>query len=170
MLYKIEWCENKSMDWKVVTLSTGGQQFENVSVNRINKKDSKVFPGFDEIQAGRDVEGELWTSSTGKHYLFPPKVGMGTKPAWAKKAGDITKAMETKQANITASMDRKELSILLSSVQRDATLLTTTALSGRNPSRQELAQEWNYWKSWLLENHPTESDLSEVEAGQAIPS
>lgn len=89
MSHKITAVQNKSADWKVVEiLNAAGDIVENVSVNRTNKK-GEVFPGFDDIQVGATVEGQMWQSPAGKLYLFPPK-GSQTKsdhgPA-AKDAG-----------------------------------------------------------------------------------
>lgn len=73
MAHKITAVQNKNNDWKVVEiLNAAGDIVENISVNRTNKK-GEVFPGFDDIQVGATIEGQMWQSPAGKLYLFAPK-------------------------------------------------------------------------------------------------
>ena len=113
---KIEWIENKSKDWKVATVidPTTSAQYENVSINRTGKN-GEVFPNFDGIMAGSMVEGNLWTSSAGKHYLFPPKL-QGQYPTKTKPP--FKEMMKEKLDGIKLSQDRKEEGIKHSSVMR----------------------------------------------------
>jgi hypothetical protein len=72
MKYKVELVEVKNKDWYQVSLSKEGVTIDNVSVNRADNK-GRLFPNFDGIMTGCEVEGELWESKMGKHYLYPPK-------------------------------------------------------------------------------------------------
>lgn len=73
MAHKVVKAESKTSDWKVITiLNAAGELVEEISVNRTNKK-GEVFPDFDEILAGSNIEGQLWQSPKGKLYLFAPK-------------------------------------------------------------------------------------------------
>ena len=123
MKYQISWMERKNNDWIVANLLEGATEIKEVSINRTNKK-GEIFPSFDEILNGGEVEGELWTSSAGRNYLFAskPKTAQGG----GFKSQVIEKAQERKEASIERVLDRKEESIALMSAQRDATLLVCT--------------------------------------------
>jgi len=83
MAHKITACVDKNANWKVVTiLNAAGDIQSDISVNRTNKK-GETFPNFDEIKVGATIQGQLWQSPAGKHYLFPPK---GSAQAPAPKA------------------------------------------------------------------------------------
>ncbi len=110
----INWIETKSPDWKIATIDDNGVSYKDVSVNRTNKK-GETFPNFDDLQAGREVtDATIWTSGTGKHYLFtkdkPTPGVMGSKPNWAG-GGGVKAAQERKEAMILKAQDRKEESI-----------------------------------------------------------
>lgn len=120
MKLHISKCEDKNADWKVVgVLTDANVAIEDVSVNRTNKK-GEVFPGFDTIRAGAEVEGTLWQSSTGKYYLFAPD------PAKAKPAGAMAgmkAAQERKAEGIKEAQENKNMSIMIAAAFRDATLI-----------------------------------------------
>ena len=104
MKLTIDWLEKKSDDWIIVhTTNENGVVTENVSINRKNQK-GEVFPGFDDIAPGSTIEGEPWTSSTGKHYIFAPKPQTNKKP-------NMDRIIEKKQQGIAESQARKEQSI-----------------------------------------------------------
>lgn len=72
-MFKVTQVNNKSADWKVISVvNSDGDEVHEVSVNRTNKK-GEVFPDFDKIIVGADIQGQSWVSQTGKKYLFPPK-------------------------------------------------------------------------------------------------
>ena len=103
MIYKIDWMEKKSDDWIVATLLEGTIKHSDVSINRTNKK-GEVFPLFDNIQAGREVEGaEIWVSQTGKKYLFALSKPRGN-PNY--KSNQIAKAQDNKAQQIAKAQDR----------------------------------------------------------------
>lgn len=111
---KIEWIENKTPDWKVASVSDGGKVYQDVSVNRVNKK-GETFPGFDDLKPGTELtDVTVWTSTSNKHYLFtqtkPTPGVMGSKPAWAG-GGGVKAAQERKAQDIEKAQDRKEESI-----------------------------------------------------------
>lgn len=71
-MFKIINSAPKTPDWKVVSLmGADGEEIQNVSVNRTNKK-GETFPNFDDIKEGGTVDGRLWLSPAGKQYLFAP--------------------------------------------------------------------------------------------------
>lgn len=111
MQFKIEWCEKKNPDWIMATVTDlRGEQTENVSVNRTNKK-GEVFPDFDKIMTGHTIEAELWISGTNKAYLFAPKAKTGgNRPnmdrIMDKKAGNIAEAQTRKEQSISEAQDR----------------------------------------------------------------
>jgi hypothetical protein len=165
MKYQIDWSENKNNDWKIVSLKTdSGTVFTDVSVNRTNKK-GEVFPGFDQVVVGASIEGEFWTSPTGKNYLFAPK------PQQAKGGGmgaQASKLMDKKAASIEKFQDNKETSIKLSGAMRDAVQIVMTFY----PSVAEYAshvekenfikEKIRHWRTWLLENHGDMTDVKDA--------
>lgn len=156
-MFTIEWVENKSADWKIMTLKTPqGATTEGVSVNRVNKK-GEVFPNFDNLTPGATVDGELWQSTAGKWYLFAPKPSpMGGRPAWAgKKTADIGKAMDRKEESIEKFQSSKENSIKMAGAMRDATLLTIEEIHYAQSKGEEITEKfvketWSKWRTWLL--------------------
>lgn len=102
--YSIIWLEKKNNDWMVLNVKDeAGTETKEVSLNRTNKK-GEVFPGFDGVVNGGYIEGELWTSQAGKHYLFAPKPKL-ERPTFMKGA-QIEKAMDKKNENIKQAQDR----------------------------------------------------------------
>jgi hypothetical protein len=74
-------------------------------------KDGKVFPGFDQIDTGSVVEGNLWTKpGTSNVTLYPPKdkktFGSGhTKALMQEKTQSIAKFQETKSQSIEKAQE-----------------------------------------------------------------
>lgn len=144
MKYKIDWLEVKSPDWKIITITGEGKQYNDVSVNKTSKK-GEVFPNFDDMKAGDDIEGELWVSQAGKNYLFPPRVD--NKPQ-TRSAGAITKAMDKKAENIAVAQGNKEHGIMTSSTIRmavDIALAETTGLPFDVGVFKSRVREWRNW-------------------------
>lgn len=122
---KISWLEKKNEDWIVASLEReSGDTLNEVSINRKSKK-GELFPNFDGLMAGSDVEGELWQSSGGKWYLFPPRSPQKAQGG-AYKQKLMEEAVARKETFITKTVASKEESIKLSSAQRDAVLMVTT--------------------------------------------
>jgi hypothetical protein len=155
MKYTIEWVEVKNPDWKLISLQSGEKE---VSVNRTSKK-GEVFPNFDNLAAGIEVEGELWQSQAGKWYLFPPKANpMGPRPAWAGKGG-IAKAQETKREDIKNAQENKELGIKVSSTMNKAVEI---ALAENGPNvivASDFQERTKYWRQWLWSEWEKHTDL-----------
>jgi hypothetical protein len=150
---RIEWIENKNPDWKIATISHDGIITSDVSINRVGKT-GEVFPDFDSLQSGRDVEGTLWTSSAGKHYLFPEKKPtpgvMGQRPAWAKKGGGVAAAQERKEEMIIKAQDRKEESIAyFNSVNSAIELLRGNLPMETEGDIESLKQNIIYWRDFF---------------------
>lgn len=157
--FNIFWSERKSGNYGnymvADLIDDTGQKIEGVSINEKSKK-GDVFPNFSGIITGQDVEGELWTSDAGKHYLFPPKKKLD-KPNFMKK--NIEDAINLKNDNIGKVMDRKEESIALAGAQRDAVLIATTIWNsitsansnGNNVSGgMNMKEEIIKWRNWFL--------------------
>lgn len=170
-LFKINAVDVKSNDWKIVSLtSQEGVTIGNVSVNRVNKK-NETFPAFDDIVAGKEVEGNLWTSQAGKNYLFAPEVKTytsfqkgGGKSAVIEKAQDrkessIERFQNTKEESISKTLDRKEDSFMISGTARDATLILTAlvAKSGFTLEANDWQEQWLKIRHFLVKQyHNTE--------------
>jgi hypothetical protein len=109
MKYQILGCQDKSKDWKVLSIKgEDGTTLNDVSVNRVNKK-NEPFPNFDEIKEGNMVEGNHWQSGAGKSYLFAPDA---PKTGYTPRGGTgIAKAQERKAEYIKEAQDRKSESI-----------------------------------------------------------
>lgn len=146
-IQKVEWMEKKNEDWIIATLkSENGVALEEVSINRKNKK-GEVFPKFDEIVAGADVEGELWQSSAGKWYLFAPKaVKMAVGGAY--KGQMMEKAMDKKNESIARFQGDKELSIKIASTFSQSVALAIAEFQANRqtsvggPSLEVLQKKW----------------------------
>lgn len=115
-MYKVELVENKTKDWKVAQLTgLDDSKFEDVSINR-NAKDGSLFPNFDGIVTGGNVEGNIWKSPTnGKVFLFPAKPKTGFTGGSNTKRVDIVKETEK---SVTKAQERKEEGIKHSSLMR----------------------------------------------------
>ncbi len=155
MKYNVEFIEQKSPDWKIVQLRDGaGTLTDNVSVNRVNKK-GETFPNFDGITLEADVEGELWTSTTGKHYLFAPKIGK----VGGGGGKNVERLMDKKASTIEHFQASKENSIILAGTARDATLLTVEwATQCREINKKiitsgQMKEKWLDFRKFLQENH-----------------
>ncbi len=140
MKFIVKNVKDKNKDWKVVDLE-GDMKLVEVSINRTNKK-GETFPSFDLVVNGYNVEGEPWTSSSGKNYLFAPKPptagrfgpSKGNNPA-------IAKNMEKKAADIKVAQENKEQGIKMSSTIRMA---VDCAIAEGSVTKENI-QEWRAW-------------------------
>lgn len=161
MRYSTQWVENKSPDWKIVSVTgVDGTKLTDASVNRVNKK-GEVFPNFDAIIPGYEFEAEPWKSEVGKQYLFAPKVqGTQNKSSGGayKGSGGIAKAQEKKAEMIAEAQGNKELGIKISSTLRMAVDL---AIAEGNNAEETLEQSILKWRKWLWsEWSKTDGDFS----------
>ncbi len=143
--FKVEWVENKSPDWKIATLSNSeGNQKENVSINRVNKK-GEVFPNFEGITPGAEIDGEAWQSDSGKWYLFAPKAEKTYKTFQRK---DMNAVMEKKAEHIAHAQDNKEQGIKVSSTMRMAVdIAAASGIEGKTPV--DIQNSIKLWRTWL---------------------
>lgn len=152
--YKIDWVEVKNPDWKIASLKDeNGIGFTEVSINRTNKK-GEVFPNFDDIQAGRETQGEIWRSDAGKVYLFAPKP-QTTQGGANRGSGAINKAMDKKAENIAIAQDNKEHAIKEASSMTNAVNLALAeygTFSGEEHLRPTLEFLITKYRTWIL-NH-----------------
>lgn len=145
MKYHIEWAENKSADWKVVTareMVEGGRTYEDCSINKVNKT-GQEFPGFDGIMAGSEIEADFWMNqANNRKYLFAPrpKPAPGAMTRGTGAAG-VKAAQERKAADIATAQDRKEDGIKVSATMRDSTLLAIASLEGSHFETVEEREE-----------------------------
>lgn len=139
--YQVDWVESKGPDWKVAKLvNLPGD----VSINRTNKK-GEVFPGFDEIMPGKEIEGEFWNSPSGKGYLFPPKA-----PKSSFK-GNSMAVVEKTQEGVKVAQQNKELGIKVSSTMRMAVDLAIAQTESKSILDNNLTLEEKVlkWRKWL---------------------
>lgn len=151
MKFQINWLVRKSPEWIVAELKDeSGTEFKEVSINKVSKK-GEPFPNFDGLQPGREIEGELWTSEKGKHYLFPPRADKPRGGAGgAFKTAQIEKVMDRKEESIGKFQDKKEEGIALSGAQRDAVLMTTTYFGLGSGGEEGLKAKIIEWRNWFL--------------------
>lgn len=159
MKYTLDWVEKKNNDWVLVSLASGEKE---VSINRTSKK-GEVFPNFDNLAPGIEVEGELWQSQAGKWYLFPPKPvtpnPMGTRPAWAKKESTINKAMETKAQNIATAQENRGQGVKIASTMNKA--IEIALAENESVVAEQFQERVKYWRKWIWENwDKTDSDFA----------
>lgn len=145
----LDWVEKKNNDWVMASLQSGEKE---VSINRTSKK-GEVFPNFDNLAPGLEIEGELWQSQAGKWYLFPPKLNpMGPRPQWAKKESTINKAMETKAQNIQTAQENREQGVKIASTMNKA-IEIAIAENGQSPIvATDFQERVKYWRKWIYEN------------------
>ena len=144
--FQVEWLETKNADWRMATLSEGGQQITEVSINRKNKK-GEIFPNFDGITLGATIEGELWRSPAGKAYLFAPREGTPRASGTGIKA-----AQERKAVMIEKAQDRKSESIAYFNANNCAIELVSK-LDIKAMTQQDLEEEIIHWRDWFLSEY-----------------
>jgi len=165
--YTISFTDNKSPDWKILTLEIvegdGSVMYEDVSVNRVNKK-GETFPNFDNLKVGERVKGNLWVSSAGKRYLFAPDTnklagGDYTKPQGGFKVG-MQKMAEEKREFIKDTQETKNSAIREAGAQRDAVLMVTTFYpeftdaTVATEKERILKEKYLYWREFFLNQPP----------------
>ena len=154
--YTISFTDNKSPDWKILTLEIvegdGSVMFQDVSVNRVNKK-GETFPNFDGLIVGSRVKGNLWTSPQGKHYLFAPNLTTVKSGASGGgfKAG-MQKMVEQKQEAIKLSQENKNESIKIASTLGKAVdcAIAVYEKGVSSETLEELITKWRriLWMEW----------------------
>lgn len=160
--YKTNWMEKKNNDWILASIlpqkedGTWDKEITNVSINR-TAKNGQVFPNFDTIAAGVEIEGEFWQSQAGKNYLFAPKPKLEA-PNFIKQAGNsafkakqIEEAQNRTTQNVAKAQDNKDWSIKTSSTMRDAVLLS---IAEGKPNQENILR----WREWLWNNFEVEPD------------
>lgn len=154
MQYTVTKCDKKSSDWYILNLKDiSGNPVEQVSVNKINKK-NEAFPNFDLITEGYTLQGELWTSTQGKNYLFAPKqASTGNSGASrANKTAEMNKVIEKKAVLIEKAQDNKELGIKTSSTIRMA---VDCAVAENDVSHINILK----WREWFWNNWEVPADI-----------
>lgn len=159
MQFQISWSKKKNNDWIVATVKDlHGAEFKDTSINRVNKK-GEVFPNFDAIMTGHTVEATLWTSDSGKHYLFAPKPnGEAPRASQGAKTAMIEKTMARKEEGIARSQDNKELGIKTSSTIRMAVDIVTSF--NKDMDAEEIRNAITYWRNWLWNNWDLPEDAT----------
>ena len=162
MRYSINWCEKKNNDWIIASIlpqkedGTWDKEITNVSINR-TAKSGQVFPNFDTIAPGIEIEGEFWQSQAEKNYLFAPKPKLDP-PNFIKQASNSAfkaKQIEEAQARTTQSVakaqDNKDWSVKVSATMRDAVLLS---IAEQGPTPDKILA----WRKWLWNHFDVELD------------
>lgn len=152
MLFRIQSVEDKSADWKIMTVIEaieGGKTYTETSVNRNNRDGTVAFPDFDTFKEGATFNGEYWRNPAGKNYIFAPK------PKPISRGTGITKAMETKAENIKVAQENKEHSIKVASAMRDSVIIANAIMERADQYNLdtfaetfEVVKEW-YLKEWM---------------------
>lgn len=136
--FKINWLEKKNNDWIVANiLNEQGIETKEVSINR-TAKNGQVFPNFDTLAPGVEVDGEPWTSQAGKNYLFAPK----PETSQSGRKPNMDRIIEKKQQGIAESQERKERSIAQAQ-DRSALMWAKTNASTILANRTEFASQSN---------------------------
>jgi hypothetical protein len=164
-MIKIDWIETKDDGWKLASITDAeGHKLLNVSINRTSNK-GEVFPNFDNLAAGMDIEAVTWQSKAGKWYLFPPKpqTTQGeayTKPQGGFKAG-MQKMAEEKREFIKDTQEIKNSNIREAAAQRDAVLIVTTFYPefANDPllsteKEKLIKQKYLQWRDMFLNQEP----------------
>ncbi len=150
MLYKAKTIERKKLPSGAelingVFIDVEGKEIEAT----IWKTDSKgsVFPGFDTLSVGSEIEGNPWTNpTTGKVNIYPPK---------EKKAGgnsaNISNLMDKKAENIEKAQDRKSESIAyFNSVNSAIALINTKAYTEGGNALMDYREFIQKERDWFL--------------------
>lgn len=159
MKYSIQWCEKKSINVGGVQKQLLEGTFKGVDGIEIqatiwrDSKDGSVFPNFDTIMNGSEIEANPWTNpKTGKIALYPIKEAV--KGSFAPRAGNsvaIGKAMDKKIEAIGDFQDSKNISIKLSQAMRDGVQLAIEEQQYlKNPI--DLSDRVLYWRKFILDN------------------
>lgn len=153
--YKISKLDKKKEDWYVADLvAADGYETKGASVNKIDKKTGGIFPGWDFLKEGENVDGELWKSpTTQKWFLFPPKAASQNSqkgPGGAYKQKMIEDTMKAKEASISKFQGSKEEGIKLASTLRMAVDLSVAEItSNKEDDEASLQARIKRWRSWL---------------------
>lgn len=166
MLYTVTKVENKSQDWKIADLTAAdGMNEVAVSINRTGKR-GDVFPGFDGIVEGAQIEGILWKSSQNKNYLFPPKVSLGRKVNASASPTFIKEAQARKAQDIEKAQDRKSDSIAYFNALNSAIALLEAhsrsegwVLKDDSATKEFLVR----WREWFL------TEYEKYKGGKDVP-
>lgn len=149
-MIKINWIEKKSDTWKVATVEVEGQTYKDVSINRTDKN-GRLFPNFDGLAAGMEIEGTLYTNKmSGKHSIYPPREQTNAGGAYRGSGKpSIVQAMQKKDESIAKFQGNKEESIKISSTMRDAVLLAIAEFDKELHPASRLEERIKYYREWL---------------------
>ncbi len=148
MKLHIDWIETKGQDWKVASLTDENKQTnKEVHINR-KDKNGLEFPNFDTLQAGQDIEGQPWTNTSGKTYLFPPK--QPNEKLTFKGASNIAKNMERKEQGIANAQDHKDKAVMMSSTIRMSVDIALAECAGMPFDAGVFKANVKKWRNWLI--------------------
>lgn len=143
-MVKLNWLEKKNDDWlKAEVINEAGATIRDVSINRVGKK-GEVFPDFDNLKAGHQINGILWQSPKGGWYLFPPKEKKNNS-----RGAYMEKVMEKKDQSISKFQGAKEENIKLASTIRMAVDCAIAEYGGAEVSTEKLQRAVQGWRKWL---------------------
>lgn len=149
MKLKIEWIETKSPDWKVATLKdSDGLPYDDASINRTDKK-GRVFPNFDNLMAGQEIEGNPWKNPTsGKWAIYPPDEQKDATTGKFGRSGGMA-MMKEKAKNIEEAQERKAESIAFFNATNSAIALVSKYQLGEM-TESEIRVKIVAWRDWFL--------------------
>jgi len=162
MKIKIDWLEKKHIDsLNKDVMEIDGTDEQN---NKVKFSVWGDFPGFNEIQNGGFIEGNLWEKpGTGKFTLYPPKPATTGQTGGNKgglKAGMQQMATE-KREFIKEAQETKQEAIKESQAQRDAVLMVTTFYPelASDPllsveKEKLLKEKYLHWREFFLTQPP----------------
>jgi hypothetical protein len=119
------------------------------------------FPGFNEINAASEIEGNLWEKpGTGKWTLYPIKPNLGAnKGTGGGFKADMRKMVEEKREGIKLAQENKERGIMISSTIRMATDIVVATLRGEEIIDESVIKgKILEWRKWFFE-HWDDADI-----------
>jgi len=158
MLYHLNKVEKKTDDWYVLSIKgLDDTQYEDVSVNKTDKAGSPQWD-MSEFVEGKSINGNIWTSPKGKHFLFPIKEKAVVKGG----APGIKAAQERKAETIKEAQENRAQGVKVAAAMRDATLITLASLKDQPfPTDEEFQAEFIKWRSWYMEQWATAEKVAD---------
>jgi hypothetical protein len=119
------------------------------------------FPGFNEINAASEIEGNLWNKpGTDKWTLYPlkPQGGANKGQSGGFKAG-MKEMVKEKQEGIKLAQENKENGIKVSSTMRMAVDVVIATLANEKIIDESIIKgEISKWRAWLWEEWEKPND------------
>lgn len=155
--YNIDWLEEKSPEWKIVSLTNeAGIKYTDVSINKRDKNNIE-FPNFDNLKAGDTISGEFWEKpDKSKRYLYPPRI---EKPVRGGSSfGGVSKLMDKKAEQIEKAQERKSESIAYFNATNNAIAIVnefskSAIEKGLIYTTSDKQKDIVEWRDWFLSEY-----------------